>query len=484
PSLRQQAPALVNRLAACFFWAIVNHGNPEDRERYLRVFGAPADDPKLHRLSALALEHRNAWEPAHLAWQELEAEVEKNPAWGSPEQRNRVRALIWSRMGENADAHSEHAGQLPTIFQRFRQKERPLKPAAEQCFKKSLTLAPDQLEAHQALFLHYQDKDKAAKALKAGADLLARFPDHALTLEAMGDLSRDNESEGDALSYYQRAVAVNPLEKRLRNKVGAAQLTWARALACTGKFDDARAQFQAVLSRDEPDRHLMLCKWAACEFKAQNQARAEELILQARPEGRRLLETAYALAIEAVRYQLPAPLRKRFAGEFNLALQEPASVETACRLLVTAGSLRSADVAYHGQQTHEKKVLAYLRRAIPLDWTAEQMESACETLLLLDSRMHLKRLLHRGIREFPDNPIFFLKEAEVNLIDYGETWKVSRLLEHAGRLTQDLPRGERQEQLLEKIRHLQEMAGDADRNHPMNIFGRMMDMMDELDDDD
>jgi tetratricopeptide (TPR) repeat protein len=484
PSLRQQAPALVNRLAACFFWAILNHGHPEDKERYLRVFGTPTDDPELHRLSALAMEHRHAWEPAHLAWQDLDAEVEKNPAWGTPEQRNRVRALIWSRMGENADARSEHADQFPAFFQRLSQKERSLKPAAEQCFKKSLALAPDQLEAHQALFQHYQDKKKTAKALQAGAELLARFPDHVLTLEAMGDLNREKENYQEALEHYERAVAVNPLEKRLRNKVGTAQLFLARALACAGEFDEARAHFQAVLSREEGNKNFVLCKWAACEFKAQNHARAEELILQARPEGCQILETAYALAIEAVRYQLPAPLRKRFTGEFNLALQEPASVATACQILATAGSLRSADVSYHGQQAHEKKVLGYLGRALPLSWTAEQLEAVCETLLLLDNRKYLKKILQRGKREFPDNPIFFLKEAEVILIDYGEPWKANRLLEQARRRTQDLPRGERQERLFDLIRNLQEMAGDEDMDHPMNLFGRMMDMMDEFDDGD
>jgi len=55
--LRQQAPHLVPRLAACFYWAIIDHGQPEDMTRYRRVFGNPPDDPEMFRLQALVNEH-------------------------------------------------------------------------------------------------------------------------------------------------------------------------------------------------------------------------------------------------------------------------------------------------------------------------------------------------------------------------------------------------------------------------------------------
>src|SRR5262249_17413088 len=47
PALRQHDPRLVPRLAACFYWAVIDHGLPEDMRRFQRVFGAPADDPQL-----------------------------------------------------------------------------------------------------------------------------------------------------------------------------------------------------------------------------------------------------------------------------------------------------------------------------------------------------------------------------------------------------------------------------------------------------
>src|SRR5262249_47870809 len=65
PALRQDAPQLLSRLAACFYWSIINHGDPEDIPRYQRVFGAPADDPRFERLSALACEHWGHLDEAH-----------------------------------------------------------------------------------------------------------------------------------------------------------------------------------------------------------------------------------------------------------------------------------------------------------------------------------------------------------------------------------------------------------------------------------
>jgi len=58
PLLKAENPTAVARLAACCFWAIVDHGLPEDVGRYLRVFGAPPEDPKLARLHALACDSR------------------------------------------------------------------------------------------------------------------------------------------------------------------------------------------------------------------------------------------------------------------------------------------------------------------------------------------------------------------------------------------------------------------------------------------
>src|SRR5262249_3955467 len=103
PALRQEAPQLVPRLGACFWWGIVSHGQPEDLRRYQRVFGSPADDPEMARLEALSLERRHMLQEAHKDWQRFEKSVAVHPSAWPAGQADRVRALVWRHMAENAD---------------------------------------------------------------------------------------------------------------------------------------------------------------------------------------------------------------------------------------------------------------------------------------------------------------------------------------------------------------------------------------------
>ena len=45
PHLQSEAPNLVPILGNCFFWAIIDHGFPEDLQRYIKVFGARSRIP-------------------------------------------------------------------------------------------------------------------------------------------------------------------------------------------------------------------------------------------------------------------------------------------------------------------------------------------------------------------------------------------------------------------------------------------------------
>src|SRR5207302_621408 len=73
--------------------------------------------------------------------------------------------------------------ELPAFLRNHPDRPRPLKPTAEQCFERSLKIAPDVLETHTRLVQLYRDQRKAKKAEQAARQLLERFPDHVPTLE-------------------------------------------------------------------------------------------------------------------------------------------------------------------------------------------------------------------------------------------------------------------------------------------------------------
>lgn len=485
PALRQTQPHLVLRLAACFYWAIIAHGQPEDKNRYRRAFGEPADDPGFARLDALVAEHMGHFESAHQHWQRFEQAVAANPAAWPGEQANRVRALIWSHMGTNAAVvpNEKKLAQLPAFLRDHPMRPRPLKPSAEECFRRSIELAPDQLEPYERLFHFYQQEDKPKKAEKAARQLLERFPNHLPTLEGLADLRAREHDHAEAVRLLQQALQHNPLDRRLRLKLGTAHLFHARTLAEAGRFDDARAEYRTSFALNQENEASVLCKWAACEFKAGDNDRAEELIRQALAKSGTHLATAYSMLIETIRLKLPRTLKTRFDQEFTQALAEEPTAVGAVAIAETAGTHRLADVTYFGQKTHEKKVFGYLDRARRgVTFTEEQLEAICTNLLPLGGTKLLRAYVQLGQRHFPANPFFPLAEARSYLArgeDKVQTyfWKVKQLLAEAGRLADELPPDDRHKALREEIHDLQQGIALFDPFGGMfqNLFDAFMD---------
>jgi tetratricopeptide (TPR) repeat protein len=488
--LRQEFPQLLPRLAACFYWAVINVGRPEDVLRYQRLFGTPADDPTFDRLRALAYEQAHDLDPAHRHWQKYEQALAAHPEAWPGEQLNHARALVWYHMGRNA-ANVPDVDALPDMPPFFRDpsdRPRPLHPTAEQCFRHCLELTPDHLEALEALFHLYLEKEDKKKAEQTALELLARFPEHAQTLEELADFYMHHEDYGKALAMYERALRVNPLDRKLRGRLGTAHLFHARSHVEAGRFDEARAEYQLALDLGAGrEKATVYCKWAACEFKAGNTERAEELLRQAQEDAGSRLAVAYSVLIETIRLKLAPALKRRFDKEFNDALAEPPSPAAAMAVAQTTAAHQLAGVTYRGQKTHEKKVLAYLDRAKKADFTEEQLEGLCRSLLEMKSTRLLRAFTGLGKQRFGRNPHFPFIEAESYFQkgpDRMQIWQVRPLLEEAKRLAEALPRDERQQMLLEIIQERWQMLADLNPFFMGQFEGMFGDFFGEEFDDD
>ncbi|HKB39766.1 MAG TPA: tetratricopeptide repeat protein, partial [Gemmataceae bacterium] len=470
--LRQEAPQLLPRLASCMYWSVLTHGEPEDVPRYQRVFGNPPDDPSLHRLQALGWERAGALDQAHRHWQLFEKDVAAHPEAWPGEQATRVRALVWQHMGNNAASvpDADKVEGLPSFLRDHPDRPRPLKPTAEECFKKSLELAPDQVQTHEELFRYYRDNDQDGKAVQAAQELLARFPDHVETLTEVGDLLLKKHKYAEALDAFRRALKNNPLDRRLRGRVSTAHLYTARDHAEEERFDQARQEYQSALALSEGDTSTVLCKWAACEFKAGDTAKGEELLQQALAQAGNELAVNYSILIEVIRLKLPGSYKTRFNKSFNDGLAAAATGAAAAALAETTASHHAAGVTYHGQKTHQKKVLDYLRKATKASFTEQELERICNALLTLQSYRLTNTYTELGQRKFSKNPLFPYLEA-VNEMGRGPgtfgPWQVHQLLEKAEKLARDLPPERRREELLEQI-HIRLRAVDV-----LNPFGRL-----------
>jgi tetratricopeptide (TPR) repeat protein len=489
PILRQQAPQMVPRLARCFYWMILDTG-PEDMGRYQRVFGPPPDDPHFHRLQALAYEDAGEAPEAHLFWQQYQKDLAVVGRTWPPGEVERARALIWLRMGKNAAEipSKKKQAQLPPFLRDSFPPMPPLKPPAEKCFQESLKLAPDLLEAHEALFLHERDEDRVDKAIKAAHTLLEHFPDHVPTLERLTDLLLHEDRFADALAMSQRALKNNPLNRQLREKVGTVHMYCAREAAERDRFAEAREHYRQALEIDPTDRALNLCKWAVCEFKAGDAARAEELIQEAHSTAVSELWMSYHLLIEVLRFDLERTLKTRFEKEFKAGLALPPTAAEVVALLQLTRVHHSAETDYPGRPTHVKKVLAYAEKARKtVTFPERELGQVCQALVDLGGGVRsIKGFLLLGQREFPHNPLFPYLEAMhlMKTKKKGRGASVHRtryLIFEADRLARGMPEGPEKEAMLKKIEpHKQAMSLVGPfGGFPMDGF---FDMFDEDDD--
>jgi len=485
PALRQEMPQIVPRLAACFYWHILETG-PDDVLRYQRVFGRPPDDPNFHRLQALGYEKAGELQLAHRHWHQYEREIAAHPEGWPGDQADHARAFIWQRMGQNAASIPEpRKTQKRRSFDLFDGDDplAPLDPPAEKCFQKSLELAPDLLETHEALVHHHLEAKREGKAEKAARQLLQQFPNHVPTLELLSDLRRKHGDYATALELMEQALKGNALDRRLRRKVSDAHLLLARTHVESGRFDEARRQFQASLDLSGgSDGSMILAHWAACEFKAGDSARAEELIQQALTRTAAPVGVSYLLLTEVLRLKLDRSLKKRFEEDLKAGLAAP-NPDGAIFLTRILAGLHTGGIKYIGQKGHTQKALSYIYKARNLDFSEPQLEELCRNLLDMEAYPQARRFANIGERDYPESAVFPYLHAMAWIQEKGRrvpTWQVVPLLKRARTLAQAQPSNERRDRMLEDIdKHLHEL-----NPFDLDFLGRMFGFGEEEDDYD
>jgi tetratricopeptide (TPR) repeat protein len=472
PALRRDRPDAVQRVAEAFRTAIVAAGQPEDLASYGRLFGTPPDDPKFERLEALALEDRRQWHDAHQLWQKYERTLAHFPAWSAADIA-RARALVWCRMGQNAAEH--------TANDRLFDRPRRFKPTAEECFRRALELAPDLRDAHEDLFDYYRRCRKPDKARAAGEALVARFSDHIRTLEGLAEIARDAGDFSSAREYLRRAVAVNPLDAGLRERLADAHRGAARRLAIAGDIGAARAELAAgrALREGRADAATLALD-AAIAFKAGETNSGEDLLAQAFTAGQRVAATYFLLA-ESARLRLPVKVKRRCTADFAAILDSEPEARTAIDLVTAYRDQMSQGGEYVGRASHESKIQKYVKATIGSTNSEAELEKLASALTTVDWGRLLKAAAERGRRVAKANAYFLYYEALGYDRLYGSApWKIGPLLDRAERLAEKRPHDERTRKLLADIAALREQSG-AD---PMlqvfdHFFGRFADDVDD-----
>jgi tetratricopeptide (TPR) repeat protein len=406
--------------------AEIKNRPPREADRLIAEFKTALEplpwDPNWHRLEALLWEGpRGEPDKAVQSWRNYLRDLEKGVT-GLPGESRQVQALVWRRIGEiSADLVNESEAPAPPFApQRPEREVNALRDRATEALQQSLRLDPNRIETHQRLIENFESWDQPERLVAALEELLRVFPGD---VDALKQLIRQRQLRDEpefVLGYVERLRKLKPLDPDLDREEMWGQLVLARHRALSGRWDEGRAAFTRVETAlpGSISPHLLLARRAAFEFKAGNDAQAEELVERARPLPNEPTVLWLSLAIESVRYELPPALRERFQREFQSALARKANSETAGALAVLIGGYFIGQIDYPGRDGHAQDVLRYLKRTTRLKYREPDLRQVCALLAHAgpeDDKL-LAALVKRGLKLFPNSPFFIRMDAERGLM--------------------------------------------------------------------
>jgi Flp pilus assembly protein TadD len=124
--------------------------------------------------------------------------------------------------------------------------------AAEQCYRRSVTVAPDFAEGHYNLGLLLQRRERLPEAIAAYREALRHAPRHAQALAHLGDALGKMDQAQEAARCCEQAIAIDPGYARAHHNLG-------RAYAQLGRFDEAHQAMRQAIALAPPQEQARYC---------------------------------------------------------------------------------------------------------------------------------------------------------------------------------------------------------------------------------
>ena len=333
----------------------------------MRVFGPPADDRQLHRMTALAMERNGGFAEAHAVWQLFDKELgslSRHLAGRAGPARPRLDLGPLGKLAADGQADEEERMLLPFV-PRQRGQAGISSPRPRNAIARALSWPPNRWPTHRALFEYLLEQPgKQRQAFKAGKKLLERFSRSCGDARGLGSLCQGRTRLEEACEYLQRALQRQPHGSTLR-------LQLARCTKCAPV-----ELFRRQTLRRRP-RRLSGCHAVVRSTRQilpalpgrNHRAESEEQpgprgIAGTGGEGSRpyRLPVVFALMCESIRQKLTPAQKKPFAQEFQTALAGHRGSRRHPGADRHAQHPTHGRPPYTGQKTHEKKILALSKR--------------------------------------------------------------------------------------------------------------------------
>ncbi|MGD0783939.1 MAG: hypothetical protein ABSA30_13895, partial [Candidatus Aminicenantales bacterium] len=339
-------PRLAERLDRLFYDMAVRKANLRWLRELMTAVDPPRWDPRWNRAQALIAEKEDARiqtiEEFWLAYLEDLASIPDL----KPGERALAQAMIWERLGRawaddvddreddyedddeyeddyedgDEDDYEDQEGDddEPDVSSAEtkdgvsgRDCNYPARTKTIECLNKAISLAPGVSTAYHALAKNYVQWKQEDAAAEVQQRLLAHVPEDIDAIVALFHYHRKREDGLAARDYALQARRLKPASAEMLGMVVGGHYLAARCLAIEGRVDEARAELAAAGAADLRPHQLdydLTVRRAMVEFKAGQLEAGRRLVDQALKEGGNPSGVYLALAIEAVRYDLPFQL--------------------------------------------------------------------------------------------------------------------------------------------------------------------------------
>jgi tetratricopeptide (TPR) repeat protein len=416
--LREFDQRLTDNIAEIFYWEFVAEGNFDLLDRIASCVTPLAMDPHWNRARALDAEvaDEEVWEQDR-HWRRYLEDLAELTAL-APEERLLAQALVWERIAARfVDEESRHTRfcRRPDCDESARHRTQAI-----ESFERGMELAPQIASIAEALADAQIEWDQVEDAAATYRQLVERVPDDFSALFFLATHDLRNGRPLEAQRYAQRACQVKPRDGQIRALVVTLHAAAAAHYAEEKEVDRGRAELAAA-EQFEPaltGTFHFLAHRAVLEYAAGDAKLGAELATQSQQALAEPTAALLALAIESIRYGLaPDPHDAYFEHAWHKALKKRCQSATAGTMAQLLTDYLSIQTAYPRSGDHIVAVRGYIKRCSRIRWQLGDLRHACKFLAenVSLSDPVLKKLVRKATKQFPDAPVFFLLEGQIEM---------------------------------------------------------------------
>jgi len=371
--MKSAYPEIASRLADLFYWQIIHHDEPPPTDRYTKVFGTRPDDKSLLRMVAQYGDRIGMGPLASMAWQGYEFEMSLEPLRFTGESGSLARAMVLYAAAQSIISSDYDAIPEAELNAAVRGIQRAMPNChvditdAHPLVRKAIELAPDWEVPVAALASRLIEEGLFAESAEVSTRFLLLQPNNIGALTTLSTAQMMIGQLDESIATARRAIAVDPLDRDLRESLGTACLVKARELALKSKFGEADECLREVIAHSPELRACAAAIGTIIAIKQKNQADLERWTGVIPNESKPLLST-YIFAVEAIRLKAGKPVVDSANQRFNEQLTKPATIDDVIPFLQAFNSCRNVKPVYRGAPAHEKAIIAWLAR-----WAAENI---------------------------------------------------------------------------------------------------------------